>query len=1118
MNMPRYPRPGQSKLTWPKMVAWPPGFYCIEAAYCLIIMRPRWEQQCNQYACSWAWCGGERTHGKRKASCPPLFMKARKVIELCQRGTRSQVTATLVESSAITDPIKSLPSPPVLSYFHTFTQEDPPQQFKMDSKHHLPVPRNTTSVTTALAVIPPPALWPRIQTMRRTLDPAFPRWPPHINLLYPFLHPRLLDDDAQSLIASAVGALDEERVALTATEIFYARNRAYVIAQPPPTATGPDTDGCNDDDDGAAADDLLQQLHRRLLQEFPACASLTKYAGGYTPHLTLARTNWNAKQPKQHREAVDQVAAAVQRIVSPSDGRHLSWDAQGVYLLTRPGGSSNEAPFSFSAYYPLAGGDAADPYGLVGTTYDPNVLPPTPTATTTMEADGRDRRASFSEVAWPHPHGIVGIAEPGSDDDPQSLDSTPPTPPLPPESASEPLPVPPATRPGFHDTWTAYPRAASPSDLTAAKYDQTWLLLPTSRYSADDRKWAPVDPESIAAMPVSAETAPERLSVLTYNVLNPNHYPLGQRTEALLTDLAALASDLHLIAFQEVTSGFLAQVLDQAWVRDGWYVSHGGPEWCEGFPGAGGQVILARVPFATMFLRWTHQKHALAVQIPSWNAVVVNVHLTSSHATNTQPAGKRLAQMESVAQFLARHSPRVTSSTRDQRPSSQQSSSLALVVGDWNTADPAENALLISRHGLVDSAELLGESLITFDPTTNALAREISSAGADATGRSIDRVIMRPATGWFPVQQRLVGEQHAAEGAAASDHYGLVVSFQHLSGAEHGSLLPLGPSAAALDAPLTQAQIHQALTDLGDYDSPSTAQKRRDALHLVTAHLNALRGDVPPLGVPFLIPVGSAKLGLHSPSSDVDSIALISVPTETFCDAIKATPIAGGTDLRLIQVVPYATVPTARFLAFNEIAVDVQLASPGHMFFMKANEYLADPLGEWPPMRRTAALALASFRVSAALAMHLTPVTRLALRVLRRWATLAGIYASRPGYFNGTALLVMLLRVANADPTLAGTDQDQDQGQDQDNVDDGAVKNAQTECSVARLVAAFFREYHQFPFGSVMVQAFADAVGPHPEATLARPSQLVRDILAGNVAGHSMFTMRYPLYINARRR
>ncbi len=40
--------------------------------------------------------------------------------------------------------------------------------------------------TSSVAVVPPAPVWRRLQALRCSADKSFVRWPPHINLLYPF--------------------------------------------------------------------------------------------------------------------------------------------------------------------------------------------------------------------------------------------------------------------------------------------------------------------------------------------------------------------------------------------------------------------------------------------------------------------------------------------------------------------------------------------------------------------------------------------------------------------------------------------------------------------------------------------------------------------------------------------------------------------------------------------------------------------------------------------------------------------------------------------------------------------------------------------------------------------
>jgi 2'-5' RNA ligase len=52
---------------------------------------------------------------------------------------------------------------------------------------------------TSLCIIPPNYLWQPIQDIREQHDPAYPRWMPHINIIYPFIHVEHFDDFRQKI-------------------------------------------------------------------------------------------------------------------------------------------------------------------------------------------------------------------------------------------------------------------------------------------------------------------------------------------------------------------------------------------------------------------------------------------------------------------------------------------------------------------------------------------------------------------------------------------------------------------------------------------------------------------------------------------------------------------------------------------------------------------------------------------------------------------------------------------------------------------------------------------------------------------------------------------------------
>lgn len=72
--------------------------------------------------------------------------------------------------------------------------------------------------TSTVALVPPESVWEPIQQARTDLkDKGLYRWPPHINLLYPFL-PTEDFDDAITLLAPAIAQLPSPEITLDALD------------------------------------------------------------------------------------------------------------------------------------------------------------------------------------------------------------------------------------------------------------------------------------------------------------------------------------------------------------------------------------------------------------------------------------------------------------------------------------------------------------------------------------------------------------------------------------------------------------------------------------------------------------------------------------------------------------------------------------------------------------------------------------------------------------------------------------------------------------------------------------------------------------------------------------
>ncbi|PRW59353.1 2 -5 RNA ligase [Chlorella sorokiniana] len=179
---------------------------------------------------------------------------------------------------------------------------------------------------TAIALIPPRSVWAPLQEVRCFNDKSFVRWPPHVNLLYPFLDSQHFPAAAQAA-AEALRSFKPFQVTLCEPS-FFEHGRSCTLWLCP----------------GSPSGELLA-VQAALERAFPHCTDLSSDSGrgitAFTPHLSLG----------QWRTRADVEAAAAQLAAGWSP---LSFEVAGVGLIARQG---FEDPFRLEWFVPLDGGE-----------------------------------------------------------------------------------------------------------------------------------------------------------------------------------------------------------------------------------------------------------------------------------------------------------------------------------------------------------------------------------------------------------------------------------------------------------------------------------------------------------------------------------------------------------------------------------------------------------------------------------------------------------------------------------------------------------------------------------------------------------------------------------------
>mmetsp|Transcript_24275 Transcript_24275/g.34749 ORF Transcript_24275/g.34749 Transcript_24275/m.34749 type:complete len:427 (+) Transcript_24275:81-1361(+) len=200
-----------------------------------------------------------------------------------------------------------------------------------------------------ICLVPPPSAttaWERLSDVRRKLkDPGFYRWPPHANLLYPFVEPTFDKESDKSKEEQYAEFRQQLSISLTSVasqckpfdiEIdtfgtFGGKDRGVLWAHPRSKYPSP----------AAAADyesdkEPLIALQMLLEKHFPTCTDQRKQ-GSFTPHMTLS-----------HYANITDALEAKERV--ESEWESTTFHVPEIYVLQRKG---DEGQFKILAKIPL---------------------------------------------------------------------------------------------------------------------------------------------------------------------------------------------------------------------------------------------------------------------------------------------------------------------------------------------------------------------------------------------------------------------------------------------------------------------------------------------------------------------------------------------------------------------------------------------------------------------------------------------------------------------------------------------------------------------------------------------------------------------------------------------
>ncbi|WEW54751.1 hypothetical protein PRK78_000176 [Emydomyces testavorans] len=275
----------------------------------------------------------------------------------------------------------------------------------------------------------------------------------------------------------------------------------------------------------------------------------------------------------------------------------------------------------------------------------------------------------------------------------------------------------------------------------------------------------------------------------------------------------------------------------------------------------------------------------------------------------------------------------------------------------------------------------------------------------------------------FPWRQTL--EEEAAWIQIGSDHWGVKATFKIQPQSEEPDTTTEESTLFSLKSPANLADKHSLDECLHEYSmlpSNEDIDKRHGALGVLRNLV--IRGPVnqaenieqningPSISM-VLVPVGSYGLGVWSPSSDIDCLFIGPISSKTFfAVAEQRLRKAADAGIRILRKV-IATTGTMLELEVNGVKCDLQYCPAARVVAAWRNISQLPPDDPTFHLSSQALTKLQAFRDLDYIQRSLPDLAsfRTAHRFITAWAKHRGIYLARFGYLGGIHITMMLSRI-----------------------------------------------------------------------------------------------------------